>query len=69
LGEFFQNWATTGNRHFRVLGANVREGPALLAAFAKLHHRPDLVMFDGHGLAHPRRFGLASHHIRGIVAK
>lgn len=38
-----------------------REGPALLAAFAKLHHRPDLVMFDGHGLAHPRRFGLASH--------
>lgn len=38
-----------------------REGPALLAAFAKLRHRPDLIMFDGHGLAHPRRFGLASH--------
>ncbi len=38
-----------------------REGPALLAAFAKLTRRPDLVMFDAHGLAHPRRFGLASH--------
>jgi deoxyribonuclease V len=38
-----------------------REGPALLAAFAKLHVRPELALFDGHGLAHPRRFGLASH--------
>jgi deoxyribonuclease V len=38
-----------------------REGPALLAAFAKLHHRPDLIIFDSHGLAHPRRFGMASH--------
>ncbi len=38
-----------------------REGPALLAAFRKLKHRPDVVLFDGQGLAHPRRFGLASH--------
>jgi deoxyribonuclease V len=38
-----------------------REGPPLLAAFAKLHLRPDLIMFDAQGLAHPRRFGLASH--------
>jgi deoxyribonuclease V len=38
-----------------------REGPAVLAALAKLNVRPDLIMFDGHGLAHPRRFGLASH--------
>ncbi len=38
-----------------------REGPILLRAFAALRTRPDLVMFDGQGLAHPRRFGLASH--------
>jgi deoxyribonuclease V len=38
-----------------------REGPAVLAAFRKLRQRPDVVLFDGHGLAHPRRFGLASH--------
>jgi deoxyribonuclease V len=38
-----------------------REGPVLLPAFRKLAHTPDVVIFDGHGLAHPRRLGLASH--------
>ena len=38
-----------------------REGPALQAAFRRLRRRPDLVLFDGHGLAHPARFGLACH--------
>ena len=38
-----------------------RELPALLAAFARLSGPPDLIVCDGHGRAHPRRFGLASH--------
>lgn len=38
-----------------------REAPVLLEAFAKLQTKPDAVMFDGQGYAHPRRFGLASH--------
>lgn len=38
-----------------------REGPALQAAFRRLGRHPDLVLFDGHGLAHPARFGLACH--------
>ncbi len=38
-----------------------RELPALLDAFARLDTTPDVVLFDAHGLAHPRRFGLASH--------
>ncbi|MDH7601856.1 MAG: deoxyribonuclease V [Armatimonadota bacterium] len=42
-----------------------REVPLVLQAFARLHERPDLVFFDGHGLAHPRRFGLACH--AGVV--
>lgn len=38
-----------------------RELPALLDALAGLAVPPDVVLFDGHGLAHPRRFGLATH--------
>lgn len=38
-----------------------REGPLLLAAFARLRRRPDVCLFDGQGIAHPRGFGLASH--------
>jgi deoxyribonuclease V len=38
-----------------------REIPPLLAAWRKLRTRPDVVLLDGQGLAHPRRFGLACH--------
>lgn len=40
---------------------SVREVPALLAALDKLGAPPDLLLCDGQGLAHPRRFGLACH--------
>jgi deoxyribonuclease V len=38
-----------------------REAPAVLMAFEKLKSLPDAVMIDGHGMAHPRGFGLARH--------
>ena len=38
-----------------------REIPPLLTAFTALQTEPDLVIVDGQGIAHPRRFGLASH--------
>lgn len=38
-----------------------REAPNLIHAFAKLQQRPDVLMVDGHGYAHPRRMGIAAH--------
>jgi deoxyribonuclease V len=38
-----------------------RETPVLLDVFDQLEHQPEVVMCDGQGLAHPRRFGLACH--------
>jgi deoxyribonuclease V len=38
-----------------------RESPPLLEAWEKLSVEPDLVIIDGQGYAHPRRFGIASH--------
>jgi deoxyribonuclease V len=38
-----------------------REIPALALAFERLAAAPDLLLVDGQGVAHPRRFGLAAH--------
>jgi deoxyribonuclease V len=38
-----------------------REGPVLQEAFEKLRAEPDVFLFDGMGIAHPRRIGIASH--------
>ncbi|NIA20889.1 MAG: hypothetical protein GWP05_02725, partial [Anaerolineaceae bacterium] len=38
-----------------------REGPALEGAFARLQGRPEVIIFDGQGIAHPRGLGLAAH--------
>jgi len=37
-----------------------REGPAILAAWERLAVSPDLVLFDGQGIAHPRGLGIAA---------
>jgi len=38
-----------------------REVPCIVEAFGRLEVVPDLALVDGHGLAHPRRFGVATH--------
>ncbi len=38
-----------------------RVGPAILATWEKLTEKPDLLLVHGHGIAHPRKMGLASH--------
>ncbi len=57
-------------RAFAVVKADVpyvkgflayREGHAISEAYAKLENKPDVLIFDGNGILHPRRCGLASH--------
>ena len=38
-----------------------REGPAIIETFKRLKTKPDLLMVDGQGIAHPRGCGIASH--------
>ena len=38
-----------------------REGPAILRALGELSHTPEVMVYDGCGIAHPRELGIASH--------
>ncbi|MBI3328034.1 MAG: endonuclease V [Nitrospinae bacterium] len=38
-----------------------REGPVLIKVFEQLQTEPDVLVFDGQGLAHPRGMGIATH--------
>jgi len=43
-----------------------REIPAIAAVWDQLTDKPDVIIFDGHGIAHPRRMGIATHF--GLIA-
>jgi len=57
-----ESWAVGKAAYPYIPGTlSFREGPVTLEAFRWLKKRPDVIMFDGQGIAHPRGFGLASH--------
>ncbi|OHC13126.1 MAG: endonuclease V, partial [Planctomycetes bacterium RIFOXYD12_FULL_42_12] len=61
--EMIEEATVAGKARFPYIPGllSFREAPILLRAFRKLKNNPDIVLFDGQGIAHPRRFGLASH--------
>jgi deoxyribonuclease V len=62
-GEVLESATAVGEVEFPYVPGlfAFRELPTLLTAFARLTAEPDLLVADGHGLVHPRRFGLACH--------
>lgn len=54
-------FAATPDLHYITGLLGFREVPAILQAFDRLEVKPELLMVDGQGIAHPRRCGIAAH--------
>jgi deoxyribonuclease V len=61
--ETIDSATAQGEIHFPYIPGlfSFREGPILIKAFKKLKLKPDVMIFEGQGIAHPRGIGLASH--------
>ena len=61
--NFYNSFVITDQISFPYIPGylSFREAPALLKLIEKYHQQADIFIFDGHGIAHPRGLGIASH--------
>ena len=61
--NFYDSFVITDQINFPYIPGylSFREAPVVLKLIKKYHHLADVFIFDGHGLAHPRGLGIASH--------
>lgn len=62
LQEIERSWEVVDEEFPYIPGLLAfREGPAIIKTYKKLNNKPDLLILDGQGLAHPRAFGIACY--------
>jgi deoxyribonuclease V len=61
--EPLEDWVAVRELRFPYVTGflSFREGEAIMEAVRGLRRKPDLLLVDGQGIAHPRRIGIASH--------
>jgi deoxyribonuclease V len=62
LNEIERSWEVVDEEFPYIPGLLAfREGPAIIKTYEKLKEKPDVLILDGHGMAHPRGFGIACY--------
>ena len=62
LNEIERTWEVVDEEFPYIPGLLAfREGPAIIKTYEKLKEKPDVLILDGHGIAHPRGFGIACY--------
>lgn len=62
LEEIEKVWSVVDEKFPYIPGLLAfREGPAIIETYKKIQNKPDILILDGQGIAHPRSFGIACY--------